>query len=160
MPLAPLQAVRLGVFDDVALLAEGVDLDLVDRGRLEAELREILRGRPTLEDLQNPRKPTEADMRAGFERHESSDNARHLLEVHLMAPTPSAPHTPRGAATRARAAQVGGIPAEMLLEESVSLETVGNAFYTRTIHTDVRGLRRLAALRVAEPRLRNGLKNE
>ena len=34
----------------------------------------------------------------------------------------------------------------MLLEESVSLETVGNAFYTRTIHTDVRGLRRLAVI--------------
>ena len=92
-----------------------------------------------------PHKPCPHDG-AGFERHESSDNARYLLEVHLMAPTPSAPHTPRGAATRARAAQVGGIPAEMLLEESVSLETVGNAFYTRTIHTDVRGLRRLAVI--------------
>ena len=48
----------------------------------EAELREILRGRPTLEDLQNPRKPTEADMRAGFERHARAMWPRKVVPPH------------------------------------------------------------------------------
>ena len=33
-----------------------------------------------------------------------------------------------------------------MLEESTSLETVGNAFFVRVLHTDVRGLRRLAVV--------------
>ena len=53
----------------------------------EAELREILRGRPTLEDLQNPRKPTEADMRAGFERHARAMWPRKVVPPHPASPT-------------------------------------------------------------------------
>eukprot|EP00937_MAST-01D_sp_MAST-1D-sp2_P007388 g7388.t1 len=55
---------------------------------------------------------------AGFERHESSDNAKALLDL--------------------------GVAPQHLLEESASLETVGNALYTRLLHTDPAGLRRLA----------------
>ena len=64
-----------------------------------------------------PHKPCPHDV-AGFERHEAADNAQYLLQR--------------------------GVPAERLLEESVSLETVGNAYFTRLLHTDVRALRRLA----------------
>ncbi|KAL1511937.1 hypothetical protein AB1Y20_005217 [Prymnesium parvum] len=66
-----------------------------------------------------PHKPCPHDA-AGFERHEAQDNAHWLLRH--------------------------GIPPEALLEESVSLETVGNAFFTRVMHTDVRSLRRLAVI--------------
>lgn len=66
-----------------------------------------------------PHKPCPHDA-AGFERHEAQDNARWLINQ--------------------------GVPPESLLEESVSLETVGNAFFTRVLHTDVRSLRRLAII--------------
>jgi uncharacterized SAM-binding protein YcdF (DUF218 family) len=66
-----------------------------------------------------PHKPCPHDA-AGFERHEAADNARYLLSR--------------------------GIPQTRLLEESVSLETIGNAYFTRLLHTDVRGLRRLAVV--------------
>ena len=36
--------------------------------------------------------------------------------------------------------------ASHLLEESVSLETVGNAYFSRVMHTDVRALRRLVVV--------------
>ena len=39
-----------------------------------------------------------------------------------------------------------GIPASAILEESSSLETVGNAFFTRVQHTDVLGLRKLLVI--------------
>lgn len=64
-----------------------------------------------------PHKPCPHDV-AGFERHESADNAVFLLQR--------------------------GVPASHLLEESISLETVGNAYFTRILHTEVRGLRHLA----------------
>ena len=64
-----------------------------------------------------PHKPCPHDA-AGFERHEAEDNARYLLEH--------------------------GVAAASLLEESVSLETVGNAYFARVLHTDVRSLTRLA----------------
>eukprot|EP00966_Prymnesium_polylepis_P250536 5793506-Prymnesium_polylepis.1 len=63
-----------------------------------------------------PHKPCPHDA-AGFERHEAQDNA-HWLMLH-------------------------GVPPDAVLEESVSLETVGNAFFARVIHTDVRSLRKL-----------------
>lgn len=66
-----------------------------------------------------PHKPCPKDA-AGFERHEAADNARYLLER--------------------------GVDASHLLEESVSLETVGNAYFTRVLHTDVRALRRLCVI--------------
>ena len=66
-----------------------------------------------------PHKPCPHDQ-AGFERHESSDNAQYLLGR--------------------------GVPAERILEESVSLETVGNAYFARVMHTDVRSLMRLAVI--------------
>ena len=66
-----------------------------------------------------PHKPCPHDA-AGFERHEAEDNARYLLSR--------------------------GVDAARLLEESVSLETVGNAYFTRVLHTDVRGLRKLVVI--------------
>jgi len=66
-----------------------------------------------------PHKPCPHD-KAGFERHESADNAAFLL--------------------------ARGVPASHLLEESASLETVGNALYARLLHTDPLGLRRLAVV--------------
>jgi len=65
----------------------------------------------------NPVQPCPKDA-AGFERHEAADNALFLMGK--------------------------GVPAEALLEESASLETVGNALFARLLHTDPRGLRRLA----------------
>ena len=56
-----------------------------------------------------PHKPCPHDA-AGFERHESADNAKALLGL--------------------------GVAPEHLLEESVSLETVGNALHTRLLHTE------------------------
>ena len=38
------------------------------------------------------------------------------------------------------------MPPSHILEESVSLETVGNAFFARVMHTETRGLRRLAII--------------
>ena len=48
------------------------------------------------------------------------------------------------------------IPAEAILEEGLSLETIGNAFFARIIHTDPLGLRRLAIVTSAwhMPRVR------
>lgn len=66
-----------------------------------------------------PHKPCPLDA-AGFQRAESADNARYLLSK--------------------------GVPAERLLEEGVSLETVGNAYFTRVLHTELRGLRKLAVV--------------
>ena len=66
-----------------------------------------------------PHKPCPHDA-AGFERHEAADNARFLVER--------------------------GVPPSHILEESVSLETVGNAFFARVMHTETRGLRRLAVI--------------
>lgn len=37
----------------------------------------------------------------------------------------------------------GGIPAERIVVEACSYDTIGNAFFARTVHTDPRGLRRL-----------------
>ena len=39
-----------------------------------------------------------------------------------------------------------GVQATHLLKESVSLETVGNAYFARVMRTDVRGLRKLAVI--------------
>jgi len=66
-----------------------------------------------------PHKPCPHDA-TGFERHEAADNARFLVER--------------------------GVPPSHILEESVSLETVGNAFFARVMHTEMRGLRRLAVI--------------
>lgn len=66
-----------------------------------------------------PHKPCPHD-RAGFERHEAADNAKYLMDH--------------------------GVDPARLLEESVSLETVGNAYYARVLHTDVRALRRLVVI--------------
>jgi len=66
-----------------------------------------------------PHKPCPHDV-AGFERHEAQDNARFLIDR--------------------------GVPASHILEESVSLETVGNAYFARVLHTETRGLRRLAVV--------------
>ena len=66
-----------------------------------------------------PHKPCPHDA-AGFERHEAGDNAKYLLQR--------------------------GVDAAKLLEESVSLETVGNAYFTRVLHTDVRALRKLVVI--------------
>jgi uncharacterized SAM-binding protein YcdF (DUF218 family) len=66
-----------------------------------------------------PHKPCPHDA-AGFERHEAADNARFLIDR--------------------------GVQPAHILEESVSLETVGNAFFARVLHTETRGLRRLAVI--------------
>ena len=66
-----------------------------------------------------PHKPCPQDA-AGFERHEAQDNAKYLLDR--------------------------GVDATRLLEESVSLETVGNAYFARVMHTDVRALRRIVII--------------
>ncbi len=39
-----------------------------------------------------------------------------------------------------------GVDAKHILEESVSLETVGNAYFTRVMHTDIQGLRNLCVV--------------
>ena len=62
-----------------------------------------------------PHKPCPHDA-VGFERHEAQDNAHYLISH--------------------------GVPAASVLEESVSLETVGNAYFARVLHTDVRSLQR------------------
>ncbi len=100
-----------------------------------------------------PHKPCPRDA-GGFERHEASDNARYLLSkgvpasqvrarassarAPLLMRTPLAAHVVQCPSPRA--------PPSQLLEESVSLETVGNAYFSRALHTDVRGLRRLAVV--------------
>eukprot|EP00322_Chrysochromulina_rotalis_P007300 CAMPEP_0115841312 /NCGR_PEP_ID=MMETSP0287-20121206/7224_1 /TAXON_ID=412157 /ORGANISM="Chrysochromulina rotalis, Strain UIO044" /LENGTH=271 /DNA_ID=CAMNT_0003294955 /DNA_START=92 /DNA_END=907 /DNA_ORIENTATION=- len=66
-----------------------------------------------------PHKPCPHDA-AGFERHEAQDNAKYLM--------------------------THGVDPARILEESVSLETVGNAYFARVLHTDVRGLRKLAVV--------------
>jgi uncharacterized SAM-binding protein YcdF (DUF218 family) len=67
-----------------------------------------------------PHRPCPHDA-AGFERHEAADNAALLLREL-------------------------GVPASRLAEEGVSLETVGNAFFARALHTDPAGLRRVAVV--------------
>ena len=66
-----------------------------------------------------PHKPCPHDA-AGFERHEAQDNAKYLM--------------------------THGVDPSRILEESVSLETVGNAYFARVLHTDVRALRRLVVI--------------
>jgi hypothetical protein len=39
-----------------------------------------------------------------------------------------------------------GVPPADILEESVSLETVGNAYFARILHTDVMGARKIAVI--------------
>lgn len=57
---------------------------------------------------------------AALNRHEAADNALYLTRR--------------------------GVPPDAILEESASLETVGNALFTRLLHTDPRGLRTLAVV--------------
>jgi hypothetical protein len=80
--------------------------------------------------LGTPHKPCPTDAQ-GFHRAEAEDNARYL--------------------------QQQGVPSDRILEESVSLETVGNAYFTRVLHTEVRGLRKLAVVnnRFHMPRTRH-----
>ena len=65
-----------------------------------------------------PHRPCPRDF-AGFERHESADNAEYLIKKE-------------------------NIPPSDVVEESVSLETVGDAYFSRVMHTDVMGARRIA----------------
>ena len=67
-----------------------------------------------------PHKPCPHDA-AGFEVHESSMNARQLIINH-------------------------GIDPSDVVEESVSLETVGNAYFTRVMHCDPLSLSRIAVV--------------
>jgi len=66
-----------------------------------------------------PHKPSPLDDR-GFEIHESSMNAKWLIEH--------------------------GVDPSDILEESASLETVGNAYFVRALHTDVLSLYRLVVI--------------
>ena len=66
-----------------------------------------------------PHKPGPHDDR-GFERPECEDNARWLVQR--------------------------GVPDSDVLEESASLETIGNAYFARLMHTDVRGYRNLVII--------------
>jgi len=66
-----------------------------------------------------PHKPCPHD-KAGFETHESADNAKVLIAK--------------------------GVQPDDIREESVSLETVGNALHTRLLHCDVLQLKRLAVI--------------
>lgn len=63
-----------------------------------------------------PHKPNPRDAR-GFDTHESTSSARYLIQL--------------------------GVPPEIVLEEALSLDTIGNAVYLRLLHTEVLGLRRL-----------------
>jgi uncharacterized SAM-binding protein YcdF (DUF218 family) len=59
-----------------------------------------------------------------------------------------APHDARGfpiteAAATARYLLSLGVSKEAILEENMSLDTIGNAYFLRTIHTDVLGIRNL-----------------
>lgn len=63
-----------------------------------------------------PHKPSPHD-EIGFERHESSDNARYMIDR--------------------------GVPPYDIYEEGFSLETVGNAFFARVMHCDTTNLRNL-----------------
>ncbi len=63
-----------------------------------------------------PHKPNPRDAR-GFDAKEATASARYLL--------------------------AGGVPAAHILEEALSLDTIGNAVYLRLLHTEVLGLRRL-----------------
>ena len=67
-----------------------------------------------------PHKPCPTD-EAGFERPEAADNARILIER-------------------------GGVNPSRIVEETMSLETVGNAYFARIVHTEILGLRRLAII--------------
>jgi len=66
-----------------------------------------------------PHKPGPLDV-AGFERHEAGDNAKYLMQK--------------------------GVSPSSILEESLSLETIGNAYHARVIHCDVAGFRRLVII--------------
>jgi len=54
------------------------------------------------------------------------------------------------AASSARYLASLGVPYEHLFEEGFSLDTIGNAYFLRTMHTDVAGWRRLE-VRLAAP---------
>lgn len=47
------------------------------------------------------------------------------------------------AAAMAQALRARGIPARRILLENLSLDTIGNAFFSRTVHADIRGFRKL-----------------
>jgi hypothetical protein len=47
------------------------------------------------------------------------------------------------AAAVAQALRARGIPARRILLENISLDTIGNAYFSRAVHTDIRGFRRL-----------------
>ncbi len=66
-----------------------------------------------------PHKPNPLDAR-GFWVSEAASNARYLLAL--------------------------GVSPERVLEESFSLDTLGNAYFARAVHTDVRALCRLAVV--------------
>lgn len=65
-----------------------------------------------------PHRPPPLD--GGFPLFESSAGARYLI--------------------------ASGVPAEQILVEASSYDTIGNAFFARTIHTDPAGLRNLAVV--------------
>lgn len=66
-----------------------------------------------------PHKPSPHDA-GGYEIDEADGSARYLMSL--------------------------SIPSEVILQENVALDTIGNAWFARTLHTDVLGLRRLAVI--------------
>jgi len=68
-------------------------------------------------DLSNQANPKDA---RGFDIHEAQMNAAWLLQH--------------------------GVPHHMILEESTSMETVGNALFARVMHTDVLSLKHIAVI--------------
>lgn len=127
MMIVPLEPPRVGNFHAIIVPAGGQHQDGPPAhvlARLERALQ-LYRMAPDPKPYiittawGTPHKPCPHDF-AGFERHESQDNAKWLIE--------------------------NGVSPPHVLEESVSLETVGNAFFTRVIHTDVRSLRKLVVV--------------
>ncbi len=84
------------------------------------------------------------------------DLARQLYQgefiIALSAGTPHRPPPLDGgfpvfeSAAAARYLIAAGVPAEKILIETSSYDTIGNAFFARTIHTDPAGLRNLAVV--------------
>ncbi|CAK0861070.1 unnamed protein product, partial [Prorocentrum cordatum] len=68
-----------------------------------------------------PHKPFPRDERSGYQVLEAEASARYLVREL-------------------------GVPPEDVLEENLSLDTIGNAYFLRVMHTDVVGLRRLAVV--------------
>ena len=90
-----------------------------------------------------PHKPCPHDT-AGFERHEAQDNAQFLLARGVDASRILEESVRRAFARCAAFASPADYGSMFDLHVQVSLETVGNAYFTRVLHTDVRALRRLA----------------